>query len=181
MNDYSDYEDDGPGGNLLAQITATAQHQLELEEEVQQIEIQLKIKKAELATIAQKTLPELMDEARMSEFRLIDGRKVAVKMDVRANISRERAPAACKWLRDNSFGALIKNVVTAEFGVGEDQKAQAAISTLKEKGLGLVSQSETVNHQTLSAWVRGRMEADPNEKLPVELLGINVQKIAQIK
>lgn len=179
--DYSDYQTEKPGDNLLAQISETARLQLELEDDIARMEEALRVKKAEYAVISGSTLPELMDAADMAEFRLRDGRRVAIKTEVRANISKARATAACNWLRSNGFGALVKNVVMSEFGRGEDEKAHEAIEVLSKLNLGHVSQSETVNHQTLSAWVRRHLEENPNAVLPVDLLGITHQRIAKIE
>lgn len=180
--DYSEFEDkDGPGDNMLGQLLATADYQKQLEQEVAELEASLKAKKAELFIVASKTLPDLMEEAGLEDFKMRDGAKVSLKEDIRASISKERAAAACKWLRDNGFGALVKNQVIAEFGMGEDEKAKAAIDALTEAHLGLVHQAETVHPSTLSSWVRTKMKDDPDMSLPVELLGISRTRLAQIK
>lgn len=180
--DYSDFEDKTVGDNALAQITATAEHQLELEADIASLEEQLKIKKGELAIVSEKTLPELMDAVGMDEFKLKNGRKVIVNTDIRASIPKDRAAAGIAWLRKNGFGALIKNQVIAEFSVGEDEKAQAALNLLRAKaGTNLIAQKEAVNHMTLSAWVREKFENDPNADLPVDLLGIFRQRKSVIK
>lgn len=179
--DYSEFQDDKPGDNLLAQLSAAADYQKQLQDEIAEMETELGRKKQELYLHSTKTLPDLLDAANMKTFSTKDGATVEMKDDIKASVTKTNMAAACLWLRENGFGALIKNQVIAEFGMGEDEKAAEALVTLETAHLGHVKQQETIHSGALTAWVKRKLEDDPDINLPIDVLGIKHQQMAVVK
>ena len=51
-------------------------------------------------------------------------------------------PEAHQWLRENGFGDLIKNSISAEFGMGEDNIAKDFYEAALSKVLMLIKKKE---------------------------------------
>lgn len=179
-HDYSDSIEE-LGDNILAQISATADQMREMLATIADLETQLKVAQAEYMVLATKTMPELMDSAGQESVKTSSGLKVNIKTTVRANIPKEHHTAAIKWLRENGFGALVKNQVIAEFGMGQDDAAIKLADNLKNAGVGSIKTNEGVNHMTLTSWAKDKLENDPNLKLPLDLLGVFRQRVAEVK
>ena len=106
------------------------------EDEIAQLEEQLKSKKAEADDISSRVIPELLAEQGLSEIKLADGSKVSVKKEFRATVPKDdvKREAALQWLRTNGLGDIIKNNVSVTFGKGEDDKAKQLLDLAAENG-----------------------------------------------
>ena len=96
------------------EVTTVAQECVKLknkEDEIANLEEQLKSKKAEADDISSRVIPELLAEQGLSEIKLADGSKVTVKKEFRCTLPKDedRRVAAYKWLRDQGLGDIIKN------------------------------------------------------------------------
>ena len=145
---------------------------------VEELEEQLKEAKRELRSLTDEKLPQLLLELGVSEFKLEDGTKVTVKNIYGATIPAARREEAYQWLRDHGHGDMIKNVISASFGMGEDQLAQKFKDTAKENGL-ICEQKMSVHSQTLKGFVRGEIEK--GRDVPQDLFGVFVSQRAVIK
>lgn len=145
---------------------------------VEELEEQLKEAKRELRSLTDEKLPQLLLELGVSEFKLEDGTKVTVKNIYGATIPAARREEAYQWLRDHGHGDMIKNVISASFGMGEDQLAQKFKDTAKENGL-ICEQKMSVHSQTLKGFVRGEIEK--GRDVPQDLFGVFVSQRAIIK
>lgn len=182
MTDLDHFLDDVPAGdNLLSQIAQAADYQKQLQDEIATLETQVNRKKQELYIHSTVTLPDLMATAGMDEFKTKTGVNVAMKTEIKASVTKANMPAACAWLRENRFGALIKNQVIAEFGMGEDEKAAEALTVLNQAHVKHVKQQETIHSGSLTAWVKRKAEENPDLSLPIDLLGIVYQRSATVK
>jgi hypothetical protein len=94
---------------------------------------------------------------------------VSTKQEYYASIPAEKSGQAFAWLREHGYGAIIKNVISAEFGKGEDEKALEAATVLAEAGFK-PSQKESVHPMTLKAFVKEQMEK--GNEVPADLLGV---------
>ena len=131
------------------EVTTIAQECVKLknkEDEIAQIEEQLKNKKAEADDIGSRVIPELLAEQGLSEIKLADGSKVSVKKEFRCTLPKDpdRRLAAYKWLRDQ--------------GLGEDDKAQQLLDLAAENGFEPEQKSD-VAWATLTALFRERIES----------------------
>lgn len=178
--DYSEYRD-GPGGNILAQISAVADEQKELEQEIAQIELELKAAKERHRVVSESTLPELMETAGMSELTTLNGLVVTLGEKVLANISAERAPEAHAWLINNGHEALIKNEYVVSFPKNSTEIASEFEKYLNDE-IGRKANRKhkvAVHPSTLTAFVNEELEA--GRELPMELLGVMRRKVTKIK
>ncbi len=115
----------------------------------------------------------------MTEFTTTSGMSVKVAKKLRAHISEERRPAVIKWLRDNKHADLIKNVVSVNFGVGEDENARKLLGQLRESHGMQSAQKEEVNTTTLKSLLVALMEEGVH--VPLDLFGASEHKVAVVK
>ena len=171
----------GPSDEQLGRLSAIAAVMMGQEDVVEELSAKLRDAQAALRKTSGETIPELMAEVGMEEFKLDTGQKVKVGTKITASIKVERRPEAHAWLRENGHGSIIKNVVAASFGVGEEDRAEALLAEL-EAGGHVVERKEGVHAQTLGAFVREQIRENAN--IPYDLLGVfeaNFTKITRPK
>ena len=130
------------------------------EDEIAELEEQLKKKKEEADHIGSRVIPELLAEQGLSELKLQDGSKVSVRKEFRCTLPKDldKRDAAYKWLRDQGLGDIIKNNVSVTFGKGEDDKAKQLLDLAVENGFQ-PSQKSDVAWNTLTALFQERVES----------------------
>ena len=130
------------------------------EDEISDLEEQLKKKKEEADFISSSVIPELLAEQGLSEIKLADGSKVSVKKEFRATVPKDdtKRENALQWLRNQGLGDIIKNNVSVSFGKGEDDKAEQLLNLAAENGFEPQQKSD-VSWNTLTALYRERVEA----------------------
>lgn len=161
-----------------AMVSGLAARQVMLEKEIVQMVEALDAKKKELDQVRDKELPNAMMEIGIEEVKLKSGHKISIKNEAYCSISAEKAPAAHAWLRDHGHGAIIKNVIFAEFGKGEDERAIEAATALAEAGFK-PEQKETVHPQTLKAFIREQI--NKGEEVPLDLFGAYIVNRAKVE
>ena len=145
------------------EVTTVAEECVKLkqkEDEIAALEEQLKSKKLEADDISSRVIPELLAEQGLSEIKLADGSKVAVKKEFRCTLPKdEEKRAQCyKWLRDQGLGDIIKNEVAVTFGKGEDNKAKQLLDIAVGNGYE-PNKKQKVEPMTLKALYRERVES----------------------
>ena len=95
--------------------------------------------------------------ANLESFTLSDGSKINITPTYGGTIKVSDRPKAHQWLRENGFGDLIKNAISAEFGMGEDNIAKDFYETALAKGFD-VNQKETIHNMTLRSWIKEQTE-----------------------
>ena len=130
------------------------------EDEIANLEQQLKDKKAEADDISSRVIPELLAEQGLSEIKLADGSKVSVKKEFRCTLPKDevKREQAYEWLRNEKLGDIIKNNIFVTFGKGEDDKAEQLLNLAAENGYEPQQKSD-VAWMTLTALFRERIEA----------------------
>jgi hypothetical protein len=130
------------------------------EDEIADLEQQLKDKKAEADDISSRVIPELLAEQGLSEIKLADGSKVSVKKEFRCTLPKDEAKReqAYEWLRNEKLGDIIKNNIFVTFGKGEDDKAKQLLDLAAANGYEPQQKSD-VAWMTLTALFRERIEA----------------------
>ena len=130
------------------------------EDEISDLEEQLKKKKEEADYISSSVIPELLAEQGLSEIKLSDGSKVSVRKEFRATIPKDEArrESCLQWLRDQGLGDIIKNNVIVSFGKGEDDKAEQMLNLAAENGFQPQQKSD-VAWNTLTALYQERVQA----------------------
>ena len=145
------------------EVSTVAQECVKLknkEDEIASLEEQLKTKKAEADDISSRVIPELLAEQGLSEIKLADGSKVAVKKEFRCTLPKDevKRTAAYQWLRDQGLGDIIKNNIFVTFGKGEDNKAKQLLDLAAENGFEPQQKSD-VAWNTLTALYQERVQA----------------------
>jgi len=150
-----------PTEERLARVVELARHQQVLERELKELEAAFEAKKKELEVVAKKELVVAMTEAGLLEYALLDGSRVAVKTQRYGAINEANRPTAHAWLVENGHEALIKHVIAASFGRGEDELARRVLAAVRELAPQVpVTDQERVHPQTLNAFVREMAERD---------------------
>lgn len=156
--------------NALQDITVTATEVLELDVQIESAEAALKSLTKRRDNLVLNVLPDLMFGAQLSELKLINGRTLIIKDDLRASIrtlamiqkikdAGERRQAllkreqAIQWLRENGLDGLLKTDVEVHLGRGQEELAQQAMKALEGVGAEPVMTQEC-HAGTLSAALR---------------------------
>jgi len=134
--------------------------------------------KKELLRLTDEELPSVLTEMGLSGLKLDDGSEVTIKKIFGASIPKDQKEEAHQWLRNNGFGDMVKNIVSVNFGMGEDEQAHAMTKQLQDAGLD-PEQVERVHSSTLRAWVKEQTEK--GNEFPMELFGAFIAQRAIIK
>ena len=148
------------------------------QDKVERLDRELKDEKQALLKLTDEDLPSTMADLGLSRFSLDDGSTVEVKPTYGASILVKDRPAAYDWLRDNGFDDIIKNVISCQFGRGEDDQASAFHAFASQQGYS-ADQNESIHASTLKAFVKERIET--GDDFPHTLFGAYVGQRAVIK
>ena len=110
---------------------------IQMENKVKFLEEELKTSKKELMELTDQDLPAAMEEINMESFTLSDGSEVKVVPTYGGTIRADDRPQAHQWLRDNGYGDLVKNTISANFGMGEDNLAKDFYQSALDRGLNV--------------------------------------------
>ena len=130
--------------------------------------------KKELTAMKEKLsyelIPQAMQQLGLQTLELKTGEKIAIKPLLRVTPKVEDRPIVYQWLRDNGFGDLVKNEISASFGKGEDAKAENFKQEVIKLGL-LPKQVEKVEPSTLRAFVNEQVVEKGRDDLPLDKFG----------
>lgn len=169
FNDLND-----KGLNTVAKLAEKIQI---LEQKIADTDSLLKQYGEELRKLTDNELPNALLEMGLSSIKLQDGAKVDVKKTYGGSIRKDDEEEAFSWLRQNGYGDIIRNIVSVDFAMGEDNKAKEFQSLAKSNGLS-PNQKESVHHSTLKAWIKERVEA--GDEFPQMLFGAFIGQKATI-
>jgi hypothetical protein len=179
----------------LAAIIALAKQMYKLQLQIEVDTIALNKKAVELNTLSMTTLPERMTSAGIQSFELNNGYVIEIKDFIRANIPTQTQIDECKdpmdkqvlakrrkdgiaWLKKHDGEALLKNTIKATFGKGESAAAKKFAAQIGKAGYQ-VQRDESVNFQTLNAFIRERLEE--GKDVPTDTFALFNGKKAEIK
>jgi len=163
---------------MSSDIAESCNKLLETQKKISTVEEELKKLKEVETTLSEQTIPNLMQQAGISMLKLADGSSVEVKPFYSARIPASKSEEAFTWLRENGHGDMIKNQVSLEFGMRQDNEAKALVEELKQKGLA-VQQKTSVHPSTLRGFVREQIQ-DLGRDVPAELFGTYVANKTKI-
>ena len=123
-----------------------------LQTEIDQQGQHIKTLKEKERKLSEEEIPTFLQEKGLTSIRLNNGTEVSVSEDIKPGVLVANRPFCYQWLRDNGFGDLIKNIVSVNFGMGEDQDAVNLKKQIEELGL-VCAEKEDVHYQTLKAFV----------------------------
>ena len=159
-------------------ITDSCNKLLETQKKIEATEEELKKLKDVETTLSEQTIPNLMQKACVELIKLEGGVSVEVKPFYSARIPASKSEEAFNWLRENGHGDLIKNQVSLEFGMKQDNDAKSIVEELKSKGLP-VKQKTTVHPSSLRGFVREQIQ-DLGKDVPADLFGTYVANKTKI-
>ena len=122
------------------------------EEEIVQLEDQLKEKKEAARKLSEEDIPQFLAEKGLASITLDNGTEVKITEEVRPGVKVADRPFVYSWLRDNGYGDLIKNNVSVSFGMGEDSQAIKLKAAIQDLGM-VGTEKEDVHYQTMKAFV----------------------------
>jgi len=163
---------------MSSDIAESCNKLLETQKKISTVEEELKKLKEVETTLSEQTIPNLMQQAGISMLKLADGSSVEVKPFYSARIPASKSEEAFTWLRENGHGDMIKNQVSLEFGMRQDNESKALVEELKQKGLA-VQQKTSVHPSTLRGFVREQIQ-DLGRDVPAELFGTYVANKTKI-
>jgi hypothetical protein len=170
-----------PSEGELTQLADLANRLKNLQWKIDQLDTDRHALQQIVDRISFSDIPSLMEQFGLSEVKLKDGSRVTIKPFVKANLPTETALTKCKtdeerdMLRDRIDGGLeylkkhgaesiIKNMLTVQFAKGQSALSKKAIAALAKLGIQ-TDVVESVHAQTLTAWVRERLQ----EGKPVDM------------
>ena len=163
---------------MSSDIANSCNKLLETQKKIEATEEELKKLKDVETTLSEQTIPNLMQQAGVELIKLTGGISVEVKPFYSARIPASRSEEAFNWLREHGHGDLIKNQVSLEFGMKQDNEAKSIIEELKAKGLP-VKQKTTVHPSSLRGFVREQIQ-DLGKDVPADLFGTYVANKTKI-
>jgi hypothetical protein len=105
-----------------------------LEDQMLNMEKDLKKLKEEADKIGSEIIPSLLAEQGLASLKLADGSSVDIRKSYNCTIKKDQVESAFEWLRNNGLGDLIKNEVAVQFGKGEDNKAEQLLGLAVREG-----------------------------------------------
>ena len=163
--------------NRLKDVSFWAEKQVDLEKQLKELEVTISTMKKEFREISEQKLPDAMRECNLSEIKLANGTKISVQQFYSARIGKEQQEIAFDWLKKNGHEDIIKNVVSVQFGRGEDEKADDLLNSLQSRGLSPATK-RWVEPMTLKAFVREQIQKGVD--LPFETFSVYVGQKSKI-
>lgn len=148
------------------------------------LRVEIEERQAELSSLENTLLPDLMHTVGLESFSLADGSTVKLSTIIRASLARDMPPArraeGFAWLVANGHGDLIKHKIEAQFGRSDGQSAERAYQLLRaEFPAAKITDEESVHSGTLTALVRETIGSGAD--VPFEALGVSVRRGAEVK
>lgn len=175
--DVTSWKNDIQEGELSL-VSALANKQVELAQELASLEEAVKAKKEEFRATSEQELPEAMQAAGLSELVLSTGEKITISEFYNAHISKVNQETAYNWLVSNGHAGLIKNEVSLKFARDQERIAEETILALKARGLS-PEVRQSVHPSTLKAFVKEQLTS--GKDIPSEPFGIYIGSKAIIK
>ena len=175
--DVTSWKNDIQEGELSL-VSALANKQVELAQELASLEEAVKAKKEEFRATSEQELPEAMQAAGLTELVLSTGEKITISEFYNAHISKVNQETAYNWLVSNGHAGLIKNEVSLKFARDQERIAEETILALKARGLS-PEVRQSVHPSTLKAFVKEQLTS--GKDIPSEPFGIYIGSKAIIK
>lgn len=182
--DYAKFTEDadasGPS-NSLAVLSQLAQEQLSAEREVARLEELLKKAQDVLKDIAEKRLPEMLDELGVKAFDLSDGTQIKIKETIRVNVSEANRPKAINWLTGLGKSGVVKAEMAFHFGKGEDDRAARVLAAVEQVDPQLAKDAnvkKSVAPATMRALVIECLEQGVD--VPMDVINVHRQRATEI-
>ncbi len=181
-HNYSAWETDEPGGNLMSRIEGLAQEQLDAEARVEALMYQLVEANAAVTLVKETKLPNLLEEAQLCKSKVVTpgGLVINLKEAIRGSIPKGKEEAAHAWLEDNGNANLIKRTVTIDFNKDQEDWARKFMRDCarRKKPLNL-KLVRGVHTSTLRAFIKGALAE--GVVIPLDVFGAYRQRFTDVK
>lgn len=171
-------EPKGPTQEQLSLISRLAKEQEDLERRIQEQEEVLKELKDKHRDVAQKQLPEAMEEAGVVDFTTDDGTRIEVQEKLYCSVPKRNKEWVRKWLENEGHDALIQYNVKALLQKGQKDKAEQAVKALREAGMDAVEEVDFHTGQ-LKSLLNEYLSS--GENVALENFGAYLQRAANVK
>lgn len=181
-HDYSEWESQEPGGNLMSRIEGLAQEQRDAEARVEVLELQLAEAKAAAVLVSEKKLPLLLEEAQLGKSKIVTpgGLVITLSEAIRGSIPKGKEDDAHKWLEDNNNGGLIKRTVTIDFNKDQEGWAKKFMRDCAQRKKPLnLKIKRAVHANTLRSFIKSSL-AD-GVPIPLDVFGAYRQQFTKVK
>jgi hypothetical protein len=151
----------------MEQLTDLAEELVDLDLEVRRKEEELAAAKKRANFMAAERIPKLIEEfgyvipAEGLKIPTRRGFSIVVKEEVHGGCSKVNMPALIAWLDANGESGMVKRQLSLAFNREQSDQALELEARLRPE-YPMVESKETVNTNTLKAWVRRRLEAGEN-------------------
>lgn len=177
MQGYEAFNTDALSDSDLAALATFADELNDAELVVAKIEQQLKLARTKVIDLAERTIPDLMDEIGMKVFTTTSGLKIEVRRTIRASIPALNKQKALAWLDDNGHSGLIKRSIQVAFDREQMPEALKLKAEL-ERAFENVKEEKKVESSTLRAFIAEELK-NGNE-VPMDLFGAWEHRAAKI-
>lgn len=127
------------------------------------LEEQVKANNERIQYLATKLIPDMMMSIGMTEVTLSTGRRITLKPDIHASVSKERMAAVLDYLRANNMDSIAKQFIKMDVAFAE---------AIEQTGMPFTREA-TIHPSTLLAFVKERLAAEDNATFPRELFGVH--------
>jgi len=178
-----------PPKDKLEAIHYAAVKARDLELEIIDLSASLDAKKADLRTLYETTIPDMMDEIGIDKIGIpqienYPAFDLKIETEFGATIAASwddaRRQAALDWMTEHGHGDLIKTELKVNFSKGDYKKAVALAAMIEAEYGTEADVKETIHASTLKSWFKEAWQ----KKLtlpPLDLIGGYVKRIAKPK
>lgn len=163
--DFSEFNV-APASGGMADLATMLERLRDKEKEIADAELALTALKTTHKEMSQREIPDLMARLGVESFKTKSGVSVKIKPDVYCSIKKENQNKAFEWLESTDNGGLIKREVSVAFAAGQDEQAHDFIASIEETYAGNIKEDKWVEPQTLKAFVKKRLAAEEDGKVP---------------
>jgi len=177
-HDYSDYAEE-TDDDKLAQLSRLALQQQDAEKRVAEAKAVLDEAQAELNSLKDVTIPELMLGLGIKKVQTACGLTVIVKEQLRVSVPKAKKVAAYAWLDENGASPLLKRAFQITFSKEELAWAAKFERDCKQRKKPLhIERTLTVASASLKKFLTESLEEGVD--VPLELFGAYHQKESKI-
>lgn len=161
------------------ELASMIRHLSELQTQLGEAEERLKGLKRQINRYTHDLIPAKMQETGLDEAK-VGGNKISLATYVNGTMPKDplQRDIALSHLREIGASDFIKNQISVDFAVSEDNRARAMQADLEEQGYDTAAKT-WVEPQTLKKLIRERMES--GQEIDLELFNASIGTYAKIK
>jgi 5'-3' exonuclease len=137
-------------------IVNLARNLVDTKKSIEELEAKIKELKEKERIISEEQIPKFLQEMGIDAIKTPFG-TIGYNLKYRGYITKTNQSKAFEWLRKEGHGDIIKTEVSASFGMGDTDKAQDLLATMRKGGIN-PNFKEGVHHGTLSSWIKDMTE-----------------------